>query len=193
MGNSDQADNLIDQLRAADPQGAALLVQRYAARLARLAEEHLSRQVAGRVDGADIVQSVFRTFFARCARGEFRIDSSGQLWGLLVTLTLRKARAQVRRHLAGKRDAAVEVSGDAALAEVVSREPGPAEAAELVDRIEWLLRGLPELYAQVLERRLQGHAVADIAAELSISRQTVYRALELLQRRLEREADTDLS
>jgi hypothetical protein len=39
----------------------------------------------------------------------------------------------------------------------------------------------------VLERRLQGHPVADIAARLDVSRQTVYRALELRQRRLSRE------
>jgi DNA-directed RNA polymerase specialized sigma24 family protein len=86
------------------------------------------------------------------------------------------------------RDAGAEApGGDAGLAEVTSREPGPEEATELVERIEGLLRGLPGLYSHVLERRLQGHAVADIAAGLDVSRQTVYRALELLQRRLERE------
>jgi RNA polymerase sigma-70 factor, ECF subfamily len=153
-----------------------------------LAERHLSRKVAGRVGGEDVVQSVFRTFFGRCARGEFQIDSSAQLWQLLVTLTLRKARAEARRHLAGKRDAGAEVPADAVLADAVSQGPGPAEAGALVDQIESLLRGLPDVYSHVLGRRLEGHGVADIAAGLAVSRQTVYRALELLQRRLAREA-----
>src|SRR5262249_28554215 len=90
-----------------------------------------------------------------------------------------------RRHLAGKRDVTAEAPDLGPQAEPVSQGPGPAEAAELVDRIESLLRGLPDLYCHVLERRLQGHSVADVAGQLAVSRQTVYRALELLQRRLE--------
>jgi RNA polymerase sigma-70 factor (ECF subfamily) len=187
VANTDPPDNLVDCLRGGDPRAAAALFDRYAVRLARLAEQHLSRKLAGRVDGEDVVQSVFRTFFHRCARGEFQIDSSAEVWRLLVRLTLRKARAQARRHLAAGRDAGAEVAGADEFAEAVSRDPGPAEAAELVDHIEALLRGLPEVYCHVLERRLQGHPVADIAAHLDVSRQTVYRALELLQRRLSRE------
>jgi RNA polymerase sigma-70 factor, ECF subfamily len=190
MQNPDESARLVEGLKEGDPRAAEALFPRYAVRLARLAEQHLRRKVAGRVDGEDVVQSVFRTFFRRCASGEFRIDSSDEIWRLLVTLTLRKARYQARHHLAGKRDAAAEVPAVAGLAEAVSREPGSAEAAELVDRIEGLLRGLPDFYSLVLERRLQGHAVADVAADLSVSRQTVYRALELLQRRLAREASS---
>jgi RNA polymerase sigma-70 factor (ECF subfamily) len=191
VADAAERPNRAEGLCRGDPLAADALFRRYAVRLARLAEQHLSRKLAGRLDGEDVVQSVFRTFFARCARGEFQIDSSAQLWQLLVTLTLRKARAQARRHLAGLRDAGAEAPrAEAGLAAATSREPGPAEATELVDRIEGLLRGLPDLYTHVLERRLQGHAVAEIAAGLGVSRQTVYRALELLQRRLEREEDS---
>lgn len=193
MPEADPSRDLVERCRQGDPLAAEALFRRYAVRLAQLAEQHLNRKVAGRVDGEDVVQSVFCTFFQRCARGEFQIDSSAQVWRLLVRLTLRKVRAQVRRHLAGKRDGRAEVPGDApGLVEAMSREPGPGEAAELVDRIEGLLRGLPDLFCHILERRLQGHAVADIAAELAISRQSVYRALELLQHRLEREERPDL-
>jgi RNA polymerase sigma-70 factor (ECF subfamily) len=192
MPNPDQPRDLVAQLRDGDPR-AVEAFQGYADRLARLAEQHLSRKVAGRLDGEDVVQSVFRTFFRRCSQGEFQIDTSAQIWRLLVTLTLRKARAQARRHLAGKRDAAAEVHEGGELAEAASQEPGPAEAAELVDQIEGLLRGLPDLYSEVLQRRLQGQAVADIAAALAVSRQTVYRALELLQRRAARAGAGDLS
>jgi DNA-directed RNA polymerase specialized sigma24 family protein len=70
------------------------------------------------------------------------------------------------------------------LAAAASREPGPEEAAALVDQIEALLRGLPPLYCHILDRRLQGQPVAEIASGLGVSRQTVYRALALLQERL---------
>jgi transcriptional regulator len=58
----------------------------------------------------------------------------------------------------------------------------------LMDLIEGLLRGLPDLYAQILPLRLQGHSVAEIAEQLGVARQNVYRALEVLQRRLAPEA-----
>jgi hypothetical protein len=69
------------------------LVERYAHRLARLAEQHLSPKVAGRLDAEDVVQSAFRTFFRRSVQGEFQIDSSAQMWRLLAKITLMKARA----------------------------------------------------------------------------------------------------
>jgi RNA polymerase sigma factor (sigma-70 family) len=183
---------LVQRLRAGDGEAEALLFARYARRLTAEAEQHIGRKMAGRLDGADIVQSVFRTFFRRSAAGEFRIDSSAQLWRLLVKITVRKARALARYHSAKQRDARAELpDGGARLADVLTREPGPEEAAALVDEIDSLLRGLPPLYCQVLTLRLENHAVAEIAPRLGVSRQTVYRALELLQSRLTASAEAD--
>jgi RNA polymerase sigma factor (sigma-70 family) len=192
--NGDEHHNLVERFRQGDPRAAEALFRRYAVRLARLAEEHLSRKLAGRVGGEDVIQFVFRTFFQRCARGEFHIDDSAQVWRLLVKLTLRRARAEARRHLAGKRDASAEApGGDIRLAEALAHDPDPAEAAQLADQIEHLLKGLPPLHCHVLELRLQGHAVADIATQLAVSRQTVYRVLDLLQHRLTRSLGDELS
>jgi len=174
--------------QAGDPHAQAAVVRRYADRLARLAEGRLHRRLAGRVDPEDVTQSAFRTFFRRAAGGQFRIDSSAQLWGLLARITLRKARGQARRHLAGMRDAAAE-AGDGPLALAAARDPDPADAAELLDHVAALLRGLPEVYGDVLGRRLAGESVADAAAALGVSRQTVYRALELLGDRATRLAE----
>ena len=177
-------------LRGGDPQAAEQLFARYAQRLTCLAEQQLSRKLAARLDGADVVQSVFRTFFRRSAAGEFRIDSSGELWRLLVQITVRKARARSRYHTAGPRDVAAETPG-ALLPEAVAHEPGPAEAAALVDQIEELLRGLPTLYCDLLQLRLEGYSVSDTAARLGVSRRTVHRALNLLQQRLIRSAASE--
>jgi RNA polymerase sigma-70 factor (ECF subfamily) len=182
------AAELVGRLREGDPQAAEELFARYSQRLTVLAEQHLSRRLAARLDGEDVVQSVFRTFFRRSAAGEFRIDSSDELWRLLVQITVRKARALGRHHTAKVRDVGAETrSGIVAwLLHAESYEPGPEEAVALVDQIEELLRGLPPLYRDLLQLRLEGHSVVDTAARLGISRRTVHRALNLLQERLER-------
>lgn len=187
----DQPTSLSELVRLhqqGDPEAASKVFGYYAERLSRLAEQHLSRKLSSRVDGEDVVQSAFRTFFRRIARREFKIDSSAQLWQLLVKITLRKARAHARRHTAAQRDVGMEQGGadEEWVAAAVAHEPGPDEAAILADEIEALVRDLPPLYAQVLELRLQGCAVADIASQLGLTRQAVYRAIELLQHQLTR-------
>ena len=174
--------------RQGDPDAANELFAHYSRRLSQLAEQHLSRKLAGRVDGEDIVQSVFRTFFRRSEQGEFKIDSGAQLWRLLVKITVTKACAKGRYHTAAQRDVAAEqrgADGDWMIA-AIDHDPGPEEAAMLTDEIEALLKGLPSLYCQVLELRLQGHSVAEVAGQLGVARQTIYRALELLRHRLEK-------
>jgi RNA polymerase sigma-70 factor, ECF subfamily len=187
VGETDPVPDLVERLRAGDAGAADALVDRYAARLTRVADQHLSRKLAGRVDGEDVVQSVFRTFFRRSAEGTIRIDGSGPLWRLLVRITLLKARAKGRHHTAAIRDVAAEAAdpGGGWLSEAAGREPGPEDAATLVDLIEALLRGLPPFYCHLLELRLQGFGPSEIAPKLGVSRQTVHRALSLLQRRLE--------
>jgi RNA polymerase sigma-70 factor (ECF subfamily) len=176
-----------NQLRGGGRQAVEAVFARYARRLTALAEQHLSRKLAARLDGADIVQSVFRTFFRRSAAGEFRIDSSAELWRLLVQITLQKARYYGRQHTAEMRNVALEAEGDAALLlEATAHEPGPAEAAALVDQIETILRGLPSLHCDLLQLRLEGYTVTDSAQRLGVCRRTVHRALNLLQERLKK-------
>jgi RNA polymerase sigma-70 factor (ECF subfamily) len=186
MHDADPVVALVARARTGDHNATEQLFGLYVERLTRLAEEHLSRRLAGRVDSEDVVQSVFRTFFRRCAAGQFSIDTSRNLYRLLVTITLRKTAAKARRHTSGSRDVLTEApaAADGALLDAIARDPDPSAAAELLDEIEILLRGLPSLHAQVLDLRLQGYAVAEIAPRLGVSRQTIYRALEVLQQRL---------
>src|SRR5687767_7041763 len=98
MAEVDPVTELVRRWREGDGEAAEQLFARYSERLVRLAEWHLSHKLAGRLDGEDVVQSVFRTFFRRSAMGEFRIDSSAQIWRLLVQMTMLKACAKGRHH-----------------------------------------------------------------------------------------------
>jgi RNA polymerase sigma factor (sigma-70 family) len=186
MDETDPVANWIRRWCAGDQRGAELLFERYAARLTQVAEQHLSHKVAAREGGEDVVQSVFRTFFRRSAEGQFQIDNSAQVWRLLVKITLQKVRTRGRYHAAKKRSVAAEVrpEDDSWVAGALDREPDPAAAAELVDLMEAMLQGVPSLSCRVLELRLQGMVPADVARELNISRNTVYRALALFKQRL---------
>jgi RNA polymerase sigma factor (sigma-70 family) len=177
--------DLAKRLREGDSRAAEELLARFGERLVRLAERQLNERLGRRLDGQDVVQSALCSFFRREARGEFPIDNSSQLWRLLVRLTLTKAYAEARRHTAAKRDVAAEIpDGQALLSQTLDREPRPDEAAALLDQVDVLLRDLPELHGTVLRMRLEGHSVTELAAALRVSRQTVYRVLQLLQERL---------
>lgn len=185
-GGPISVSDLVSRWRRGEEQAAEKLFDRYARKLTRLAEHHLSRKLAQRVEGEDIIQSVFRTFFARSAGGEFHIRNSVEIWRLLVKITLTKIREKARHHTAAKRDVNVEgqLDDDDWFVEAVASGPGPAEAVALTDEIEKLLKGLPESYCHVLTLRLEGYSRTQIAEELGVSRQTIYRVLGLLQQRL---------
>lgn len=68
------------------------LVKQFAQCLAQLDRMNMDHRLARSIDADDVVQSVFRTFFRRSARGDFQIDNSTDLWKLLVRITISKAR-----------------------------------------------------------------------------------------------------
>lgn len=179
------ADHLISRVRAGDDAAAEVMFLKYAEQLARLAEQNLSQRVARRVDGADVVQSVFRTFFVRAERGEFHISSSAELWKLLVQITLNKARQQGRRNSAGLRDVRRESDESGLLPAVPDSQPSPEEALILNDVIEQALGKLPEsqrpTYEKLIELKLADYSNDEIATQLGIVRRTVERMLNRLQ------------
>src|SRR4051794_29396276 len=89
---------LLARYRNGDGTAAEELFARYAERLTRLARSRLSRRLAARVDAEDVLQSAYRSFFRLATAGEVVSHQSGDLWRLLVRITLRKVCRTARRH-----------------------------------------------------------------------------------------------
>src|SRR5262249_13801041 len=104
MTMADDGHKLVARWRAGDQQAAAELFGRYANRLIALARSRLSARLAQRVDPEDVVQSVCRSFFADAREGRYAVERGGDLWQLLVTMTLHKVQDQGKRHGRAKRD-----------------------------------------------------------------------------------------
>ncbi len=180
--------NMISRLQQGDVEAAQELYDAFVNRLIRLARERLPRSLQQKLDPEDVVQSAMRSFFGRLRAGEFQLRDRHSLWSLLALITLRKCGHKVKYYLAGCRDLRRELqqwevpSGktvvELAAWEALARDPNPAELAEIVDTVEYLMRRLNRNQRRIVMLRLQGYTTAEIAQELGKSQRSVQLVLE---------------
>lgn len=160
---------------------ATLLYFRYAEQLRSLAAARLAPDLAPRIDADDIVQSVFRTFFRRAALGQFEVPHGEDLWKLFLVIALNKVRSAAAYHRAAKRDVSRTPELDAAT------EPDGRDADALATlrlTVEELLAELPPPQRAIVEDRVAGYEVDDIAARVGCSKRSVERCLQKFRARL---------
>jgi RNA polymerase sigma-70 factor (ECF subfamily) len=183
---------LVGRWRAGDQEAADELFRRYADRLIGLARTRLSSQIGQRIDPEDVVQSAYRSFFIGAREGRYDLERGGDLWRLLVAITLHKLKDQVKHHRAAKRSDRAEQhygSEDSLLGiqpHLLARAPSPLEAIALLEQLEQLARQLTPAQGRILELRLQGHSLYEIAAQTRRSLSTVRRVLEQIKALLEK-------
>jgi RNA polymerase sigma factor (sigma-70 family) len=179
-----ESAHLLQRCAAGDSLAEEELFERYVVRLTLLARSRLSQRLASRVDPEDIVMSAYRSFFLAAREHRFELRRSGDLWRLLVKITLAKLYDQAEHHQAQRRDVQRELPTSdkegirPPWLTVVSRDPTPSEVAQSIEELERLLAALPPLGAQVVQLRLQGHRQDEIAARLGCAERTVRRWLE---------------
>jgi RNA polymerase sigma-70 factor (ECF subfamily) len=179
--------HLLERWRDGDQRAATELFERYASRLIALAQRHLNERLGRRLDAEDVVQSVFNSFFVRTRDGAFILEENGELWRLLVTMTINKLDDQIRHHMAGKRSVTHEksFSSEDSLhglsAGLLAREPSPEEAAALAEMVEQILTPLDPLARKVVELRLQGYQMQEIATQTGYCQRTIRRLLNRFQ------------
>jgi len=183
--------SLIRRLRDGSEDAATQLYTRYAKRLRALAKTKTSGQLARRVDAEDIVQSVFRIFFAGAKGGLYDIPDGDDLWKLLLVIALNKIRGASDFHNAAKRDirATADLERLEPTAEPEYEEKFAASFLRLVVRDT--LERLPPPERQMLELRMEGYDVVEMSARTGKSKRTVERTLQQARARLKQVLDED--
>lgn len=193
MDHEGSVTRLIELLRSHDPSvrdtAARLIWQHYFRDLLELARKSLDKRVRRRVDEEDVLQSMFQSFCVRQGRGDFELADRDELWKVLVTITLRKARNAAIKHGRGKRNISREqdptlVAGDKliwpdlVLEQMHAAGPSPAEAAVLNEALERRLEALadPEL-RRIALWRLEGYSNREIADRLECTERSIERKL----------------
>lgn len=175
---------LVDRWRGGDETAAREIYDRYVSRLIALAASRISPALARRVEAEDVVQSVYRSFFARTKDDRLSVDNSGQLWGLLAAITVNKIRGKVRFHAADKRNVATEASIDTSAScfglspSELARDPSAEEAAALTEQYDLASQMMSDTQRQVFQMFLDGDTEDNIAKSIRRSTRTVRRELE---------------
>ena len=188
MCRDSSLDAVMVRLRRGDDAAAAQVFDRFAQRLIALARSRLP----ARIDPEDVTQSVYRSFFARQAAGQFDVHGWDDLWRLLAEITVRKCSNKIRHDYSGRRNVRREVApaataDDSASAwEIISGEPTASHAAMLTETIEALMRGFDQHERDILTLSLQGYTALEISAELGRAERTVQRVRQRVRKRLER-------
>lgn len=151
------------------------------------AEKHIPDKFKAKIVPVSIVNSVIQSFieineYKKQKYESYQIRSWDQLYGLLATMTMRKAMNRVRSLNTIKR------SGDSATSEqleiIESRTPSPQEEAEFGELMTKLLNDFSPLEYDILQARMSGQTVELIAHEKGYLAKSVKSTIKRLQRKL---------
>jgi RNA polymerase sigma-70 factor (ECF subfamily) len=175
--------SLLRRLRQGNQDAATQLYLRYVHRLRALVRARCSSELSRRVEAEDIVQSVFRRFFRRVSQGDYDVPAGEELWGLFLVIALNRIRTAEAYHRAGKRDVGRTQGG---ADETLGVTGGGDETAYAVLHmtIEEAVSRMGPVQRRMLELRVEGHEVADIAKAVGRSKRTVERNLQDIRSRL---------
>jgi RNA polymerase sigma-70 factor (ECF subfamily) len=176
--------SLLRRFRRGSEDAATQLYLRYAQRLRAWAEARCSPELAQQVGVEDIVQSVFGSFFREARQGYYNVPAGEELWRLLLVLALNKIRAKGRYHHAAKRDLRLTAGGGSLDQVPSTKTQDDAEYAFLQLAVAEALERLPPRHKRVVELRLEGYEVAEIATLSGRSKRTVERFLQAARQKL---------
>ena len=191
----DDVTQWIRELAQGDDSAAQRIWDRYCEQLLHLARRKLGDEHRRVADEEDVVLSAFQSFCRGVAEGRFpRLDDRRDLWNLLVTITARKAVAQLRREHAQKRGGGA-VRGESAfivkdsvergggIGEVLGSAPTPEFAVQVTEQCEHLFDCLGDAWLRVVALlKLEGYRNEEIARHLDCAPGTVERRLARIRR-----------
>jgi RNA polymerase sigma factor (sigma-70 family) len=184
MDESRSVTELLGQLRSDDrtvrEAAAAELVRRYTPDLLRLIADHLGRGVRARLGEEDVLQKLWQSFFHRYQAGQFDLAGRDDLWQLLLTMALNKARSAARRERAERRDVGREVAAERG--DDLAGGLSPEEVAAVAEDMERRLAVLAPDLRQIAEWKLLGFNHVEIAEKLRRTVRTVERKVERIRR-----------
>jgi DNA-directed RNA polymerase specialized sigma24 family protein len=198
MSDGGSITRWFDSLRGGNREAVQALWERFANRLIGLARARLRAAPRRAADEEDAVLSAFDSFCRGAEQGRFpKVQDRGDLWNLLVAITIRKVCDQVQHEsrqkrgggaVLGEADLAKRSDADRAFDNIIGSEPTPQLAVEMAEQCQRLLELLQaEDLRSIALLKMEGYTNDEIADRLDCVRSTVQRKLNLIRSRWEQE------
>ncbi len=188
----------IGRLSEGDEAAVQVIWERYFEKLVRLARRRMDKAPRRVADEEDVALSAIQSFYQGARAGRFpQLNDRQDLWKLLVTITVRKVFAQMKRQRAAKRgggavrgesiflrnDNPDEING---LAQRLGQEPTPELACQVAETCGLMLGQLEDQeLRQIALLKMEGYSNQEIAAELECVVRTVERKLARIRQKWE--------
>ena len=185
----DQSSSFVSLLEAArEGDQAALmeLVRLYEPQLRILARSRLGPALRPYLDTVDLVQSVHHSLMVGLRQDKFEISTPQNLLALAVTLVKRKVARHWRHLQRQQRMESGNKSSDLAqkLSALSHCSDDPAEAAEFHDQVRHVCATLDASERRVVEMRLEGYSIAEVARSMGIEPHLLRVRMSRLRARL---------
>jgi RNA polymerase sigma-70 factor (ECF subfamily) len=169
VSDTDPMADVVARLRRGDPEAAAALLRSYEPVIRSRIRVWLRMQDARlrrAFDSVDVCQSVMASFFVRASAGEYDLERTEQVIGLLVQMARHKLAHQVRREMAQRRDVRRTDGGGVDGIPAGSAEPTPSRHLAGKELLAEVRRRLTDAERRLADLRAEGHDWAAIAAEV---------------------------
>lgn len=177
-------EELKQELRNGSQDAAWQLIRNHASQILRVVRRRLPNDLRSKFDSQDFLQAVWASVFAHPSRLQ-RCDEPSQFVAYLGAIAANKVKTEVRRRLYGqkhnvRREQPLNPSPDGSQFELTGSDATPSECAIARERWGELMDGQPEHYKKMVELRLTGMSIREIAKELDMHEGTVQRAMQRL-------------
>lgn len=200
--NSNSVTLLIQQLKDGQEDAATKLWDRYFGRLVVLADQKLGNSPKRTSDEEDLAIDVFQALCRGASEGRFEgLQTSVDLWPLLVAITSHKAVDQVRRQTSQKRGSG-NVRGDSlfnrensiqsSFDDFLGNKPTPELLASMDEQCNRLVDLLEDdVQKEIVRLKLQGFINQEIADKIGVSFRSIERKLKLIRETWMMELDVE--
>ena len=165
-------EELCHRWRNGDSRAASLLYSRFTGRLLDLLQNRLAGRVRSRIDPESVMHSALKSLLMRTDQGQFEFADDGDVWRLLVTISLNKVRNRVRDAQAARRDVRREISSsliefDEVMATHLVSAPREEDTLVFAELVESLLKQVDPINQEIIRLRLEGNSPEVIGERLT--------------------------
>ncbi len=179
---------LIEQARAGSEEAATVLFETYQPHVMRVVRRRLAHELRSKFDSHDFAQAVWSSFFNN--RHELlSTNSPEQLVSLLAVMARNKVYDEIRRRHTKKHDVHRETSIDRCATDGEGAPPlegrlsTPSNYIIARETLDGIMEPLTDEHRQVVDLRIKGYSVKEVAEQTGLSERTVRRIVARIQAR----------